>query len=520
MLRKLVSLLLAMLMLCSLGACGGEEAGTAPSADGEAGRESTGETGYEKTITIAPSLDFNSKDVQNDAGQTSKTVYSMVFNTLVEFDTLENQYVPGLATEWSQINDTLWEFKLRQGVTFHDGTPFTAEDVKFTIERGWENSQAKSRFSTIQEVIVVDDHTVQLKLWDADYDLAYKLAEPNTSILCAKTFQEQGDEAGFNNGTGPYKYGEWVQGDYLQLLRFDDFWGGAKKTEEFIFKYIPEAASRLIALQNEEVDYCLDPPTVSLHHITEDPNLDLWQIPSSNMRYIFLNTSIPPFDNIKVRQAIAHAIDRESMILMVYEGNAQAATNVMHPSCEYYTDLPYLEYDPELARQLLAEAGYPEGFETEIYSSTGTTQKAVAAALQGQLAEIGIQAEIFSLESAVFNANAYIQNGPYPIGISGWGGFSSGPDNGLRSIFYSSGSLNAQSFQDEYIDDLIDQAKATGDSQERQKLYTEISEYMINDSSWIPIAIEQFNIGIRKVVKGFEPPFGLQQHVTNLYIEK
>lgn len=516
--KKILSLLLAVAMAIGLTACGGD---TGTNDQGKTNSsESTGTPTYKKTITIAPSLDFNSKDVQNDAGQTSKTVYSMVFDTLVEYDTVEGKYIPGLATEWSQINDTLWEFKLREGVTFHDGSPFTSEDVKFTIERGWENSQSKSRLSTIEEVIIVDEYTVQLQLIDADYDLAYKLAEPNTSILCAKTFQEQGEEAGFDNGTGPYMYGEWVQGDYLQLLRFEDFWGGAKKTEEFIFKYIPEAASRLIALQNGEVDYCLDPPSVSLHYVAEDPNLVLYQIPSSNMRYVFLNTSIAPFDDIRVRQAVAHAIDRESMIIMVYEGNAQPATNVMHPTCEFYSELPYLEYDPELSKQLLAEAGYPNGFKTEIYSSTGSVQKAVAATLQGQLSEVGIQAEIFSLESAVFNANSYIHNGPYPIGISGWGGFSSGPDNGLRSIFYSSGSLNAQSFDDPYIDQLIDEAKSTGDEEERMKLYTEISEYMINDSSWIPIAIEQFNIGIRKEVQGFEPPFGLQQHLTNLYIEE
>jgi len=143
---------------------------------------------YQKTITIAPSLGFTSMDVQNDAGATAKSVYLIVFDTLVKYDTKNGKYIPGLAESWKQLSDTLWQFKLRKGVTFHDGSSFTAEDVKFTVERGLTQSGAKGKFVSIKAVKVVDSNTVNFELNAPDYDLVYKLCEPNTAILCKKTF--------------------------------------------------------------------------------------------------------------------------------------------------------------------------------------------------------------------------------------------------------------------------------------------------------------------------------------------
>ena len=329
--RYLALLLCVVMVLATVAGCKKETAtdATAPAAATEApaaaGGEvvvsgqtqaatETAETKYQKTITIAPSLDFTSMDVQNENGGTAKGVYLLVFDTLIAYDTTKAEYIPGLAETWEQISDTLWQFNLRKGVTFHDGTPFTAEDVKFTIERGLEQKSAKGKFNSIAAVNVIDDNTVQFELNAADYDLTYKLCEPNTAILCKKTFDEKGDEEGNKNGTGPYKYNEWVQGDYLSLVRNENYWGGVKKTEEIVLRYIPEASSRLIALQTGEIDYCVDPPAVDLHYVAEDKNLVLWQIPSTNIRHIFLNVNVAPFDNLLVRQAVAHAINRDDLI--------------------------------------------------------------------------------------------------------------------------------------------------------------------------------------------------------------
>jgi len=510
--KKILALLLALIL------CLGCTALAEVVVSGEAiAVEENADTKYQKTITIAPSLSFTNMDVQNNNGGTDKSVYVLVFDTLVEYDTTIGEYVPGLAESWEQLSDTLWQFNLRQGVVFHDGTPFTAADVEFTIDRGLEQSGSKGKFSSIKEVVIVDDYTVQFELYAPDSDLTYKLCEPNTSILCKKTFEEQGDEAGNKNGTGPYMYKEWVQGDYLSLARHDAFWGGAKKTEEIVIREIPEASSRLIALQTGEIDICVDPPAIDLHYVAEDPNLVLYQIPGTNIRHIFLNLNVEPFTNPLVRQAVAHAIDRESLVILVYEGNAQEAVNCMHTISEFYADVPYYEYDPEKAIALLAEAGYPDGFSTEIYSSTGTTQKAVAAVIQAQLAEVGIDVTINSLETATFNAGVG-HGGTYPIAVDGWGGHAIGPDYALRTIFHTEGSVNRSNIEDPAIDKLIDDALAEADYETRKAMYAEIQEFIMGNANWLPLAIEQINVGLKNTVQGFELPLGLHHHWSNVYI--
>ncbi|MDD4503207.1 MAG: ABC transporter substrate-binding protein [Clostridiaceae bacterium] len=474
-------------------------------------------TVYQKKVTIAPSLDFTSTDVQNEAGGTAKGVYLLVFNTLVGYDTMNSKYIPSLAESWEQLSDTLWEFKLQKNVKFHDGSNFTAKDVKFTIERGLEQSASKSKFSSIKEVNIMDDYTVQLVLKAADNDLVYKLCEANTVMLCANAFETLDKTEANKIGTGPYMYNEWVQGDYLSLVSFKDYWEGAKKTEEIVIRYIPEASSRLIALQTGEIDLCVDPPAVDLHYVAEDKNLILWQIPSTNIRHIFLNLNVEPFKNKLVRQAVAHAINREDLVALVYEGNATPAYNIMHPSSEFYEDVDYYEYDLKKAKELLAEAGFPDGFKTTIYSSSGTVQKAVDSVIQAQLAEIGIDVEIKALETATFNAGV-APGGTYPIAVDGWGGHTVGPDNALRSPFHTNGNINRSNIVDEKVNNLIDTALITSNHDERAKMYAEVQEYIMDYANWIPLAVEQINVGMKSTLQGFELPHGLHHHWSNLYI--
>lgn len=474
-------------------------------------------TTYKKSITIAPALDFTSMDVQNDSGGTAKGVYLLVFNTLVEFDTENNEYIPGLAKSWEQISDTVWEFKLRKGVKFHDGSSFTAEDVKFTIDRGLQQNASKSKFSTIKEATIIDDNTIHIILNTPDNDLIYKLCEPNTVIICKNAFDNLEEDKANQIGTGPYMYNEWVQGDFLSLHRFNDYWDGATKTEEIIIRSIPEASSRLIALQTGEIDLCIDPPVIDLHYVAEDKNLSLWQIPSSLIRHITLNVKVKPFDNKLVRQAIAHAIDRDSLLTLVYEGNATAHYNVMHPISEFFSNVDYFEYDPAKAKDLLLRAGFPNGFKTEIYSGPSAVQKSVATVVQAQLREIGIEADVKSLEIASFNSGV-APGGIFPIQVDGWGGHTIGPDNALRTEHHSLGSVNRSNVKDEIIDKMIDEAISESDYNKRKRLYTDIQEKIVESSYWIPVAIEQINVGLKKEVQGFELPHGLFHHWRDLYV--
>lgn len=518
-LQKHVALLLcAGMLLAALSGCGqpSSAGSTAPSG----GSSAPAATTYQKTITFAPSLDFTSMEMQNESGGTAKAVYVLVFNTLIEYDTNNQKLVPGLAESWTQVSDLVWQFKLRQGVKFHNGSDFTAEDVKFTYDHGQKYSGFKNKLVAVTDVKVIDPYTVQYILNAPDSDILYKMCEPNTSIISKAAFDTLKEEEAWKIGTGPFRYGEWVQGDHLNLDRFDGYWDGPRNTERLVVKWIPEAASRLVALQTGEIDICIDPPSTDLHYVTEDPKLTLWEIPSSNIRHIFLNVNVEPFTNPKVRQAVAHAIDRDALIQIVYNGFATPAYNVMHPTLAgdfYEKNIKYYDYDLAEAKALLAEAGYPNGFQTTIYSSSGAVQKAVDSVIQAQLAEIGIDVEIQALETATFNAGVG-HGGKYPIAVDGWGGHTMGPDYALRSVFHSTGNINRSNIEDPYVDGQIDKALQLKDESERIAIYKDIQQYVVNNANWLPLAVEQINACMKSTLQGFEMPLGLHHHLRNIYI--
>ena len=525
-LRRFTALFLCIcLAVLSFAGCGAQPGGAQPGGAQPGGAQPGGAqpagapgTTYQRTITIAPALFFTSQCVQGDSGGTAKSVFNMVFNTLVDFDTITEEFIPSLAVSWTQLDDTKWEFNLREGVRWHDGSYFTAEDVRFTVERGLTMGAAAGRLNTIESVTVVDDHTVHFHLTMPDNDLVYKLSEPNTSIISSNAFATLSPEEANQIGTGPFKYVEWVVGDFVSLVRNEDYWGGVKPTEQIIIRNIPEASSRLIALQTGEVDIAMDPPAIDLHHVENDPNLTLLQITGSVIRHFNMNANVEPFTDIRVRQAIAHAINRDDLLILVYEGHAIRHHNVMHPICSfYYPGVTYYQFDLDRSRALLAEAGLPNGFETTIFTSAGSVQRAVATVLQAQLAEINVRVNIESLETATFNAGA-AQGGTFPMAVDGWGGHVIGPDNAVRNAFHTGGAFNRSNIDVPSLDNLIDQALSTSDRAERARMYAEIQQFVIDYANWIPVSIELINVGKRQNVRGWRNPHGVFHHWYDLYV--
>jgi len=532
--KKILALLLCLLMVvgCLSGCAGKEEAPAAPEAEksetpaaetekpAEEKAEETAESAgpkYQKTITIAINADMVKKDIQETSSVIDRSNSVLVFDTLIQYDPEAQQINPGLATEWEQTGDLEWTFKLREGVKFHNGEEFTAEDVQFTFERGFESSQAAPKINSVESVEVVDDYTVKLHMLRNDQDVLYKLADICVAIMNKDAF-DAGVEDPYFIGTGPFKYVEWVQGDHVTLARFDEHWGGASNTEEIIMKYVPEAASRLVALQTGEVDLALEPPATDFHYISEDDNYTLYQINGTNLRYVWLNVNVAPFDNQLVRQAVACAINREDAIAMVYNGNATPAVNVMHPDNVYYDNsVTYQDYDVEKGKALLAEAGYPDGFECTLYSSTGNTQKAVATIVQSQLAAIGINAKVENLESAAFSPGV-APGGTFDMVVDGWGGYALGPNHAMRSVFHSEGPTTRCNINDPKLDELIERDLETTDSEERRQIHSEIQQYVMDLGIWVPIAVERINIATKASLEGFAMPVGTTENYRGLYI--
>ncbi len=500
-----VSALCTMMALTVLTGCQGSPASETGQA--ETARSQNASGGYKNEIVFAPKLSFDTMDVQNCVSTSTKCVYFWVYNTLVEKDMETNQLVPALAESWEQISDTVWEFNLRKGVKFHNGADFTAKDVKFTYERGMTQGGSKSRLDSMDKVEVIDDYTARIVLNQPDMDFIYKITDQNLVILSADAFETMEEEEANQIGTGPYKYEEWKHGEYVSVTANPDYWNGAPRTNRIVVRTIPEEAARLIALQTGEVDIIQSPASTDLGYIAEDPKLTLSQFPSSTVRYLGLNTSEAPFDNPKVRQAVAYAINRDELIAAVYQGNAMAMRNVMHPDNEFFKEVEGYSYNAEKARELLEEAGYADGFAIKMISNQAVNDVAICTIVQSQLAKLGITVELQSMESATFNATIAEGKG-YQLMVSGWSGYTIGPDNALRSILHTDGRINYTNVSDPYIDKTLDEARMLSDIEERKALYGELEEYMTDLAAFYPIAVEMLDLGMKAEVQGMKLPNG------------
>ena len=205
---------------------------------------------------------------------------------------------------------------------------------------------------------------------------------------------------------------------------------------------------------------------------------------------------------------------------MVYNGNATPAYNVMHPDNAFYDNsVTYQEYDIEKGKALLAEAGYPNGFDCTLYSSTGGIQKSVATIVQSQLAAIGINAKVENLESAAFSPGVK-PGGTFDMTVDGWGGYMLGPNHAMRSVFHSEGPTTRCNINDPYLDSLIDKDLESTDTEERKAIHSEIQQYVMDEAVWVPIAVERINIAAKASLQGFAMPLGTTENYRGLYIEE
>lgn len=522
--KRTMSLMLSLAMLLSLAACGSSKPGgsstpAASTSTPDVSSSSSAEvTGYQETLVWCPRLNFMTQDIHHTPSMVTKSTYLWVYNQLVEYDPIAEEIVPVLCTSWEQISDTQWKFNLRDDVYFHNGDKFTAEDVKFSYEMASDGNSAV-RVSGIESMDVIDEKTIVLNLKSCDMDILYKLTAPEVSILSKKAFETMPAEEAIKIGTGAYKYGEWKQGESVEFLANHDYWNGAPKTERILLRYIPEAASRTIALQSGEVDIIQEPAVTDFANISSDPNLRLEQYSGSSVCYTFINCAVAPFDNPLVREAVAHALNFEEIRQAVFLDNCIEINNVMHPSNEFYSDVESYDFDIEKAKELLAEAGYPNGFSTFIAVDEGTVDNGVATIMQSQLKKVGIDLEVKTMDATAYNALiAPSSEEKVPMGVVHFSGYTYGADSALRSNFHSEGPQNYSNFFDPYVDDLLDRAVAETDKDTRKQMYAEVEQYLVDQAMWFPVCVELNVIGMKKDVEGFIQPNGVVMDLRGVYL--
>ena len=336
------------------------------------------------------------------AGAIDSVLYSNVFEGLTRFMG-DGSIVPGLAESWEISDDGLtYTFKLHDGVTFHDGTTMDAEDVKFSLDRARAEDSVnaqKALYTGIADVEVIDPLTVKLTLSEPNGSLLFNLAWGDAVIVAPESIENIKQTP---IGTGAFKFVNWVQGDKIELERNDAYWGDAPALAKATFKFISDPTAAFAAVMAEDVDvFAGFPAPENLPQFEADPRFQVLIGSTEGETILSINNALPPFDNVKVREAIAHAIDRQAIIDGAMFGYGTPIGTFFAPHNPAYVDLTSLsEYDPEKSRALLAEAGFADGFETTLHLPPPSYARRGGEIVAAQLAEVGIKAEIINVEWA------------------------------------------------------------------------------------------------------------------------
>ena len=493
--KKVLSLMLALLMLVTvLTACGDS------SSSGSEDQTAAEGSNLIVALTGAPTY----LDPQIQASTDSYRVVTQIFDRLVELDNDMN-LVPSLAESWDIVDSTTTVFHLRQGVKFHDGNEMTADDVKYSLERCIASPGVNYNYLIISEINIVDEYTVEIKTSAPCNVLLQRLTLDAASIV-SKAADEATDDFNANPvGCGPFKFASWdtTSGEVV-LEAFEDYWAGKPAIDTLTFLTIPESINRTVALETGEADIAYDLSATDFATIEGNDNLKLEQTASTTIWYLGMNVKDEILSNKTVRQAIATSIDIPSFILSVFNGNADPAHNTMLTPYlpGYVADPVTYEYNVENAKALLAEAGYPDGFNITLYVQDTQIYKDAAVVIQECLRQIGITAEIKSMDAASFTTAT--SNGEHQLFFMSK--TSIDPDSMLRAV-YSEDSLGASGnrtfWTSAEVDDMLDEALSSTDTAHVNDLYAQIQNIVADEVPLYPLCQEYINAGMQNHVTGF-----------------
>jgi peptide/nickel transport system substrate-binding protein len=421
--------------------------------------------------------------------------------------------VPGLAESWEELDEgKRIRFTLRQNVKFHNGEPFTAEAVKFTFDRllGEEGAKGpqRSNYTAIESVEIIDENTVDMKLKSPDPVLLTKLAGYGAMIVPPKYIQEKGED-NFNTnpvGTGAFKFVSYAPKVDIKLEANADYWGGAPKLSELVYRFISEPATAVAELQAGRVDLVI-PPTIPigmLPVIEGDSNLEIVSVPGPTVDALRFNTRDGITADPKVRKAIIMAVDRATIVQSILAGQgAEIASFQSALSFGYDPELKPLAYDPEGAKKLLAEAGVKAGATLQIdIRGNDATMNEVAQVIASYLQMVGITATIKPYETNVLLNDIIPQGKTGAMFQQKWGGWTFDYDNTAYSMYHSGEKWNPYE-KDETLDKLLESQRPLTDRSERERILKEIGAYTAEKALEIPLYNTIAIYGISKKVKGF-----------------
>ncbi|WP_257350821.1 ABC transporter substrate-binding protein [Pseudalkalibacillus decolorationis] len=524
---------LAVIMLLSVAL-----AGCNSSSSGGEGGGGEGEGDKEQVLIFGRGGDSVALDPAIVTDGESFKVIKNIYDTLVEYGEQDTSINPGLAKEWTVSDDGLtYTFKLEEGIKFHNGDDFNADAVVKNFER-WMTSGDAGKFAyyasmfggfkgdeghVIKSVEAKDDYTVVFTLNRPQAPFLKNLAMTPFSIAAPSEFENLATEP---VGTGPFVFEEWKRKDRITIVKNEDYWrDGLPKLDKVIFRSIPDNSNRLNALKTGEIHLMDGVNPSDVAEIEKVEELQTFFRPSMNVGYLGFNTEMEPFNNKKVRQALNHAVDKEALIKAFYSGQAEPAKNPLPPVIDGYNDEiePY-EFDLEKAKKMLAEAGYPDGFKTELWAMPVPRPympdgKKIAEAIASNFEKIGVDVEIVTYEWATYLEKT--QAGESPMFLLGWTGDNGDADNFLYTLLDKDniGSNNYSRYANDELHKILIEAQSTPDKEKRAELYKKAQVIIHEDAPWVPLVHSEPALAGRADLKGFKPHPTGSDKLTNVYFE-
>lgn len=484
------------------------------------------------------------------SGTTLDMTASLLYDRLIEYNDDKKGYIPALATDWSVNDDgTEYRFQLREQVAFHS-TPYftpsrslTADDVVFSFQRWLDPSHPYHNVSMtgypyfsalrldhlINDIRALSDHEVMIRLKEPDSSFLANLATDFAVILSAEYAEQlladdrRSELDSTPIGTGPFQFHSFRKDVSLTYHRHDEHWRGPARSERIVFRIIPSDHKRMLMLLTGDCDIIPYPPARDLDDLEQRDDITLHSTVSPNTAFWAFNTQRPPFDDVRVRTALAHAINREAIVNTVYFGHAALAQSILpNMSWAHYGDPDAYSYDPETARDLLADAGYENGFSMDIWAlpvqrAYNPNARKMAEMMQADLAAVNVNVNIVSFEWSTFRRR--LAEGDHDSVLIGWSGDNPDPDNFFRPLLSCaavlSGSNRARWCEPEF-DRLVLQAIRTGEQQKRQEFYRE-AQILLNDQvPLVPLVHSLRYHATRPYVEGvsLKPYGGIQLHQT------
>lgn len=507
----------ALLLAACAPATAPQEQAPAASAGTSEAAAGTGSTG---TVTVVPPQNLQTLDPNIGVTEITRMVTGHMYDQIIYLAD-DASLQPMLAESWQPLDDRTWEFKLRQDVTFHDGTPFNAEVMKFTIERILDpdyNSLQRTFWVPVTEITTPDEFTCVIETESPMGVMPYVMA------LTTPVHPDVGmDAEGFPAepiGTGPYKFVEWLKDDRVVMEANPDYWGGPPQIQQVVFREIPELSTRMSAFEAGEVDVVLEIVPEDVERIQGREALDVLNVETFRTSWLWMNGQREPFTDVRVRQAIQHAINFEDIANSIIQGVGYRAQAPIAPTVfGSHSDLPPYEYNPDRARDLLAEAGYPNGFETTAkgmgerggYTRFGDVAEVVLA----YLGEVGISVEPIVTDPATGNQDLLELN--WDLHFAGSTAVTGDADNGMSRLYLC--SANRTGWCNDEVDRLLLIGRQSTDQTERLNAYRDAQEILWREGPSVWTYHHLDTVGVNDRIGGFVPRPDRQLRVRNAYIQ-